>query len=120
MKALLLIVHGSRKASSTTEIEALARKVAATPSPFEHVRHCFLELATPKMATSIDELTKLGCSHITLMPYFLAEGSHVADDLPKLLIEAQQNHPAVNFTLMEHFGAAQKMPLWILEYVNQP
>ena len=109
----------SRKASSTAEIATLAKKVAAMPSSFEHVRHCFLELATPKMASSIDELTQLGCNDITLMPYFLAEGSHVADDLPKLLSQAQHNHPTIHFTLMEHFGASQKMPSWILEYVNQ-
>ena len=119
MKALLLIVHGSRKASSTTEIATLTNNIAAMPSPFEHVRHCFLELATPKMATSIDELAKLGCHDVTLMPYFLAEGFHVAEDLPKLLNEAKLSHPTINFTLMEHFGAAQKMPQWILEYVSQ-
>jgi sirohydrochlorin ferrochelatase len=119
MKALLLIVHGSRKASSTNEIATLAGKIAQLPSPFEHVRHCFLELATPKVNTSITELAELGCDDITLMPYFLAEGFHVAEDLPKLLNEAKVNHPAIQFTLMEHFGAAQKMPQWILEYVSQ-
>ena len=119
MKALLLIVHGSRKASSTTEIATLSSTIAAMPSSFEHVRHSFLELASPKVGSSINELASLGCDEITLMPYFLAEGFHVAEDLPKLLNEAKVNHPAIQFTLMEHFGAALKMPQWILEYVSQ-
>ncbi len=118
MKALLLIVHGSRKASSGTEITQLASNIAALPSEFDHVRHSFLELAQPKVADAIDELVTLGCQQIVLMPYFLAAGFHVVDDLPKVLEDAQQAHAHVEFTLTEHFGAAQQMPQWILEYVK--
>ncbi len=119
MKALLLIVHGSRKASSGQEIAQLAAKIAKQASDFDYVRHSFLELAEPKVATGIHELVSLGCKNIVLMPYFLAAGFHVVEDLPELLKKAQQDHPEVEFTLMEHFGAAQQMPTWILEYVNK-
>ncbi len=119
MKALLLIVHGSRKASSTTEIAQLSNNIAQQSADFSHVRHCFLELADPKPATSLHELVALGCDHIVLMPYFLAQGFHVAQDLPKLLNQAQQDHPSVCFKLLEHFGSAQQMPNWILEYVTE-
>ncbi len=118
MKALLLIVHGSRKASSSAEIAQLASNIAQLPSEFEHVHHSFLELAEPKVATSIDELVTQGCTHIILMPYFLAAGFHVVEDLPKLLLKAQQAHPLVNFELLKHFGGATQMPSWILEYVK--
>lgn len=118
MKALLLIVHGSRKASSTQEIANLAHCIAALPSSFQEVRHCFLELAQPKVGDSISELVQLNFQEIVLMPYFLAEGFHVAEDLPKLLAEAKLAHPNVNFNLLEHFGSAHKMPQWILEHVG--
>ncbi|MEY8205798.1 MAG: CbiX/SirB N-terminal domain-containing protein [Bermanella sp.] len=118
MKALLLIVHGSRKASSTTEIAHLSRAIAQQSADFNHVRHCFLELAQPKPASSIHELVALGCEHIVLLPYFLAQGFHVAQDLPKLLQQAQQDHPQITFDMLEHFGAAQQMPNWVLEYVK--
>ena len=117
MKALLLIVHGSRKASSTTEIAQLSKNIAAQSHDFSHVRHSFLELAEPKVEHSIHELVALGCEHIILMPYFLAQGFHVAQDLPEILSQAQQAHPNVTFKLLKHFGAAQQMPHWILEYV---
>ncbi len=118
MKALLLIAHGSRKASSSAEIEQLANNIAQLSSEFEHVRHGFLELAEPKVATSIEQLVAQGCEHIVLMPYFLAAGFHVVEDLPKLLHNAQQSHPHVEFELLEHFGGATQMPSWILEYVK--
>ncbi len=119
MKALLLIVHGSRKASSGQEIAQLAANITKLSSDFAFVRHSFLELAEPKVATSIDELVSLGCKEIVLMPYFLAAGFHVVEDLPKLLHQAQQDHPNIDFNLMKHFGAAQQMPQWILEYVSK-
>jgi len=117
MKALLLIVHGSRKASSTTEIALLAKNIASQSHDFNHVRHSFLELAQPKVDAAIDELVMLGCQEIVLMPYFLAQGFHVAQDLPEILTQAQSAHAQVNFKLLKHFGAAQQMPHWILEYV---
>jgi sirohydrochlorin ferrochelatase len=118
MKALLLIVHGSRKASSGDEIIQLAGNIAALPSDFDHVRHSFLELAEPTVSTAIDELVALGCKQIVLMPYFLAAGFHVVDDLPQALEGAKKAHSHVEFTLTEHFGAAPHMPAWILEYVK--
>ncbi len=118
MKALLLIAHGSRKVESCEEIAQLASQVTSLPSEYEEVRHCFLELVEPKVASSIDELVALGCEDITLFPYFLAAGFHVANDLPKLLQEAQQKHPHVIIKLKEHFGASKQMPQWILQSIK--
>ena len=115
MKALLLIAHGSRKQSSNDEVAQLAERVKAQPSEFEAVTHCFLELTEPRVPTAIDQLITDGASDITILPYFLAAGYHVADDLPKLLEDAKNTYPHIQFKMLEHLGAADLMPQWILQ-----
>jgi len=115
MKALLLIAHGSRKQSSNDEVALLAERVKAQPSEFEAVTHCFLELTEPRVPSAIDQLIVNGATEITILPYFLAAGYHVAEDLPKLLEEAKIKFPQTQFTMLEHLGAADLMPQWILQ-----
>lgn len=118
MKALLLIAHGSRKASSNQEVAELASKLAQHSSPFEHIAHGFLELTTPKVPDAIAQLVATGATEVTILPYFLAAGMHVTEDLPELLAKAQARYPDVRFTLLEHLGAAELMPSWILQQAS--
>ncbi len=118
MKALLLIAHGSRKASSNQEVADLATRLQQQPSEFNCIGHGFLELTTPKVPEAVDALVDQGAKHITLLPYFLAAGMHVSEDLPKLLDQAKHAHPEVSFTLLEHLGAAELMPQWILQQAS--
>ncbi|GAA6133979.1 CbiX/SirB N-terminal domain-containing protein [Oceaniserpentilla sp. 4NH20-0058] len=119
MKALLLIAHGSRKASSNQEVAELANKLSQQDSEFALVAHCFLELTTPKVPDSVAQLAAQGATEVVILPYFLAAGMHVSEDLPELLSQAQQNFPKVSFTLLEHLGAAEQMPSWILQQASR-
>ena len=115
MKALLLIAHGSRKVSSNQEVADLADKLKQQTSPFALVTHGFLELTSPKVPDAVAKLVEEGAKEVTILPYFLAAGMHVTEDLPELLSEAKANYPQVAFTLLEHLGAADLMPSWILQ-----
>ena len=115
MKALLIIAHGSRKQSSNAEVESLAKAVSNLPSGFELVEHAFLELTHPKVPEGIESLVSRGATDVIILPYFLAAGYHVVDDLPKLLTAAHARHPGISFNLLKHLGAADLMPNWILQ-----
>jgi len=119
MNALLLIAHGSRKASSNQEIADLAHKIKGQEHNFDLVEHAFLELTDPKVPHAIDALVEHGAKHITLMPYFLAAGMHVTEDLPELLDEAKKQYGNVEFKLLTHLGAAEQMPQWILGFASE-
>lgn len=119
MKALLLIAHGSRKVSSNEEVALLAQKLSKTNSEFQLVAHGFLELTTPKVPEAIESLVGQGATNVVILPYFLAAGMHVSEDLPELLEQAQNAHPNVEFKLLEHLGAAELMPQWILQQAAQ-
>ena len=55
MKALLLIVHGSRREASNEEVMALAKRIQInSPGHFEMVVPAFLALAEPSTPEAIE------------------------------------------------------------------
>lgn len=75
MKALLLIAHGSRRASSNDEVKALAKKMGElSDNDFDAIVPAFLELAEPSITEGFEQCVSLGATEIIAMPYFLSAG----------------------------------------------
>ena len=115
MPSLLIIAHGSRRADSNDEVRALADAVRAQPGQaYAHVETAFLELAEPSIQAGLAALAAQGASEIVAFPYFLAAGTHVAQDIPEAIAEFTAAHPAVTVRLTPHLGASAVLPAAIL------
>ncbi|BCM90592.1 sirohydrochlorin ferrochelatase [Abditibacteriota bacterium] len=101
--ALLVMVHGSPRPSSNGSMFQVVEQVRAT-NAFDFVEVGFMELNEPPIPEAIDGLVEQGATSIIAVPYFLHAGSHVADDLPTLLEEAQEKYPAVEFSMGDYLG----------------
>lgn len=105
MKAIILLAHGSRRPESNEEVTALAAKLAErVKSTYRIVRHGFAEIAEPKFVTAVQEASRQGATEITVIPYFLAKGTHVANDVPRLIAEAKEQTKGVEISLTPHVG----------------
>lgn len=115
MNNLIIIAHGSRREQSNQEVTHLARSVAASPrSRFNEVSVAFLEIASPSIDEALEENIKKGAQEITLFPYFLAAGRHVAEDIPNAIAPAVQRHPDVLISITPHLGSSALIPSIIL------
>jgi len=115
MPSLLIIAHGSRRAASNDEVRALADSVRAQPGQaYAHVEAAFLELAEPSIAEGLAALAAKGATEIVAFPYFLAAGTHVAQDIPEAIAEFAASHPGVAVRLTPHLGASAALPTAIL------
>ena len=109
-KALIIVAHGSRKASSNEEVMALGEKVESLLGQhYTYVMTSFLEFATPSLEESMISCVEKGASQIVILPYFLASGNHVTRDIPEVVQKTQALHPQVKMTLKEHIGSASGM-----------
>ena len=108
---ILLIDHGSRKASSNDQLEALAARLSELVSrdgagPWVDFAH--MEIASPPIATGFGRCVAAGATRIVAVPCFLSRGRHVTEDIPKLLAEAAEVYPDVPYVLApplsEHEG----------------
>jgi len=109
MKTLLLVAHGSRKVSSNAAIEALTEKLRQrlAGTDFSAITHAFLELTEPSIPQGIANLVDDGAKQVVIMPYFLAPGTHVVDDVPELVSEARSRYPEIEFTIMPYLGETE-------------
>jgi sirohydrochlorin ferrochelatase len=110
MPSLLIIAHGSRRAASNDEVRQLAEHVRAKAGEaYEHVETAFLELAEPSIQDGLGTLAARGATEIVAFPYFLAAGTHVAQDIPEAIGEFSAAHPAVKVRLTPHLGASEAL-----------
>lgn len=102
-RAIVLFAHGSRDPLWHKPMEAVASTLAAS-QPDVSVRCAYLELSTPDLGTVCAELALQGCTHVSVVPLFLGVGRHAREDLPLLVKDLQQLHPAMAFALKPAVG----------------
>ena len=111
MKTLLLIAHGSRRRESNEEVARLAEVLRERAvGRFDYVTHAFLELGEPSIGTAVDDAVSRGASEIVVLPYFLAAGTHVVNDIPGIVAEKQAEHPGVQIRAARYLGTADGLP----------
>lgn len=115
MRALIVAAHGSRRAESNDEVRRLCTEIAGRlRRRFSTVQAAFLELAAPSISQAIDAALAAGATHVIVLPYFLASGRHVSDDIPAVVNEKRRQHPAVTIEIAEYVGANPGMAELIL------
>ena len=73
-------------------------------------------MAEPSINAAIDELVEQKIEHIYVLPYFLAAGRHVIEDVPEFIDKAKEQHPQVKFELISYFGSAENIVTSILTH----
>ena len=105
-KSLLVVAHGSRKKISNIEIHQLANNISMKLQTFCIVEACFLEIAEPSIPQGIESCVKQGASEVLILPYFLAAGRHVIEDIPNIVDEEKTKYPDISITSLPYFGSS--------------
>ena len=115
MRSLLIVAHGSRRAASNDEVRALTEQVAAQAGDrYGQVACAFLELAEPSIPEGVSALIAAGSTEVTVVPYFLSAGRHVAEDIPAEVAKVES--PAgVTVRIAPYLGQSSAMVDLLLE-----
>lgn len=98
----ILFAHGSRDPQWRVPFEDILKKMqtlSVAPTSL-----AFLECMTPTLEQAIDDMVSAGVQQITVVPVFLAVGSHVRKDLPTLLAAARLKHPELTLQASAAIG----------------
>jgi sirohydrochlorin cobaltochelatase len=103
MRAVIMVGHGSLRAGSgAAMIRLAARARSAGVAPL--VAAAFLNYSHPRFAEALARAMARGATEVVVQPYFLVPGKFVAEDVPRLLVDARAAHPLVRFALAEPLG----------------
>ena len=103
MQAIVLFAHGSRDPLWHRPIQAVAESIR-TRSPQTLVECAYLELTTPDFPSCVEGLIQRGCTSLRILPMFLGIGKHAREDLPLLIAELRQSHPALKIEVLPSVG----------------
>ena len=118
MKALIILAHGSRRKESNEEVRRLANRIKENAGPaFDRVAPAFLEISSPQLDSAVADLIDEGAKEIKLFPYFLSAGTHVVNDVPRLIKEEREKYPDTHFEILPHMGALQGISTLILSQI---
>jgi sirohydrochlorin cobaltochelatase len=92
--ALVLFAHGSRDPAWAEPFLRLKARIAER-LPGTPVELAFLEQMQPSLAEAIGSLAGRGVERISVIPLFMAQGSHLRLELPNLVAQACDRNPGV-------------------------
>lgn len=109
MQGYLLIAHGSRRQRANDEFKQQVEQVRlALGLTEQQILACFLELSEPSIQQGLATLHQRGASHIKILPCFLNQGKHVAEDVPSDINDYCQQHPELRVEQLPYLGSTSQ------------
>ena len=85
------------------------QKAVASRRPDLTVEIAFLEIMQPPLAECVARLAGAGHARIVIAPLFLAQGSHLKKDLPRLLKELETRHRGADISVLPPIGEVTEL-----------
>ena len=82
---------------------------------YDDVDVAFLELAVPSIPDGLSACVRRGAGKVVVLPYFLAAGRHVTNDIPGIVDRFRADHPDVDVEVAPHLGASDFLPEALLD-----
>ncbi len=101
MKAIILFAHGARDPAWAEPLRRMREAILAL-DPGARVELAFLELMRPTLDEAVAALADAG--EIVIVPAFVAAGSHLKRDLPRLAAAAMDRHPGLEIRIAPPLG----------------
>ena len=114
-QGIVLFGHGSRNADWALPFEAIRREIMQQ-QPDTPVELGFLELMQPTLPDAVAKLAAQGVGKVAVVPVFISAGSHVREDLPRLVEEALSRSPGLDISIADPLGDAPEMLRAMAQY----
>lgn len=103
MTAVILFAHGAKNPRWEKPMRQLADKLTEL-LPDCSVSVAFLQFGEPGLIDRIDAEIFSGANRVVVLPYFLAFGGHLLNDLPEMIGKVKKQHPDVIFEIADPIG----------------
>jgi sirohydrochlorin cobaltochelatase len=118
-QGIVLFGHGSRNPEWAAPFQAIKREITQQ-QPQAIVELAFLELMQPSLPDAIAQLAAQGVGSAVVVPVFISVGSHIREDLPRLVDEALARTPGLDISVAEPLGEAPAMLEAMARYALSP
>lgn len=114
---VVLVGHGSRAPEANALLVHLAQRMASDLR--EPVTPGYLEMTTPTIPDALRAAIAAGAERITVVPYFLSPGVHVARDIAVAIDTVRAESP-IEIDVASFLGSHPEIPRLLAEIAATP
>lgn len=114
---IIIVDHGSRFNAANDmliDVTSLFKRV----SDYQIVEPAHMELAEPTIARAFAACVRQGARRVIVHPYFLSPGRHSTTDIPRLVVEAAQDHPGIAHHVSQPLGLDEGIARLIIDRIT--
>lgn len=108
MKAILILAHGSREKKTLDTLEKITQ-MTKDQLPEVLIETAYMEFCEINLEKGLDILVGKGAKEIVVVPYFLFEGIHIREDIPREIEEYLKDHQDIKVTMGNTLGADARL-----------
>jgi sirohydrochlorin cobaltochelatase len=117
-KGFILLAHGSRRPDWKIPFENLANELD-TEEQGVSIKTAYLELTPPSFPEALQQMVEAGIQEISILPLFMAAGSHTKEDIPRLVADFQEQHPDIKTQILPIISSHPTFKAMLREIVGQ-
>lgn len=114
---IILFAHGARDPDWARPVERL-KALLAERMPAASIEIAFLEHMTPSLEDAAARLVARRISELTIVPVFLAQGSHLSEDLPRRAEMLRERFPALPVRIAPPIGEVDTILVAICGWIE--
>lgn len=118
MKGVLIVGHGSRQKSTEQTLEAVVEMTRLKLSE-ALIEIAYMEFGEQSIPLGLSALVEQGAKEIAVVPYFLYDGIHIRDDIPKALDEFKAANCNVRIVMGKPLGADERLASILSDRVRE-
>jgi len=108
MKGILVLAHGSREKSTEETLQQVVKYLREIFNE-EVIETAYLQFSNVNLHTGFENLKTKGVDDIVVIPYFLFEGVHIKEDIPKEIDHYLKENMDVKITMGKTLGADKRL-----------
>lgn len=108
MRGILILAHGSREKSTEQTLQQVVKYLGEIFSE-EVIETAYLQFSSVNLKAGLDNLKAKGILDIVVIPYFLFDGVHIREDIPKEIDDYLKENGNVRITMGKTLGADKRL-----------
>lgn len=107
---IIILAHGSRRGDQVVEVvEGLVLNVRSRVPEGICVGWAAMQFNTPSLEEAVADAVAEGARKILIIPYFLFDGVHLAEDIPEMMGKLRERYPGCDFVLTSTLGSDERL-----------
>jgi len=116
-KGLLVVGHGSRSDEAKKGFNEIVDIIKDKTDQYI-VKGAYMEISKPFIPDVVENMVEENIKDIVVVPYFLYEGIHIKEDIPKIIEKLNNQYKDVQFRIANPLGVEPVLADILLQRVK--